>query len=47
MIVPPPRARRHGRRDDPAGPLNYAGPNPKVHCQTPQPSKLPTPRDLF
>jgi hypothetical protein len=22
-----------------AGPLNYAGANPKVHCTTPQPSK--------
>ena len=22
-----------------AGPLNYAGTNPKVHCNTPQPSK--------
>lgn len=22
-----------------AGPLNYAGTNPKVHCSTPQPSK--------
>lgn len=22
-----------------AGPLNYAGVNPKVHCTTPQPSK--------
>jgi hypothetical protein len=22
-----------------AGPLNYVGANPKVHCQVPQPSK--------
>jgi hypothetical protein len=22
-----------------AGPLNYVGANPKVHCSTPQPSK--------
>lgn len=22
-----------------AGPLNYAGVNPKIHCTTPQPSK--------
>jgi hypothetical protein len=22
-----------------AGPLNYVGVNPKIHCQTPQPSK--------
>jgi hypothetical protein len=22
-----------------AGPLNYLGANPKVHCKTPQPSK--------
>ena len=22
-----------------AGPLNYAGVNPKVHCKTPQPSR--------
>ena len=22
-----------------AGPLNYVGVNPKVHCKTPQPSK--------
>lgn len=22
-----------------AGPLNYVGVNPKIHCETPQPSK--------
>ncbi len=24
-----------------AGPLNYAGVNPKVHCNMPQPSSMP------